>query len=113
MKCKLDGCQGTPKQGRLYCSKECSLKGQVVSRSLIMEQIKEKRRLTNLKKYGVENAGQSAVLREKYIRTNIERYGVSNPLACKSIRDKATNTNIKKYGVGNSQQKKCSTFICK
>lgn len=42
---------------------------------------REKRILTNLKKYGVENPLQSKIIQEKISKTNIERYGVSRPFS--------------------------------
>lgn len=106
MKCKLQECDRlVSKKGVLYCCIECSKKGQVLSRSLVMNQIKEKRKQTNLERYGVENTGQSTILRNKYKKTNLERYGVDNPLKSIEIKERIKATNLEKYGVENYQLK--------
>lgn len=57
-----------------------------------------KRKQSYLKKYGVENPLQSAIIRDKIKKTNIEKYGVDNPMKLESTKAKARTTNIKKYG---------------
>jgi len=107
MKCKLEKCENiVGKKGILYCSTACSKIGQVISRNFIMDSIKEKRRKTNLERYGVENTAQSQELKEKYKKTNIERYGVENPLMNSKIRDRIKFTNIERYGTEFPTQNK-------
>lgn len=59
----------------------------------------DKKKITNIEKYGVENQAQSDVVKEKYKTTCEEKYGVSSHLASKEIKDKIERTNIQKYGV--------------
>lgn len=86
-----------------------------------IENINNKRRKTNLKKYGVENAGQTAHSKqrhtefysntelvskqiEKQQQTLLDRYGVTNPAYITDINDKKKETNLKRYGVENISQ---------
>lgn len=104
IECKLETCNNLIKKNRLYCCVACSKEGQVRSRALVMDQIKEKRRKTNLERYGVENTGQSKELREKYKETNLEKYGVENPLSDPAIRQKVKQTTLETYGVIHATQ---------
>jgi len=57
------------------------------------------KKVTFLKKYGVENPFILKSIQEKLKKTNIEKYGVDNPMKNKSIQEKLKKTNIEKYGV--------------
>lgn len=70
-----------------YCSEECAIKG---------GQVKQKE--TVMRKYGVEYAAQSEVIKEKARKTNFERYGVENTLMVEEFREKIKKTNLKKFG---------------
>lgn len=84
----------------------------------------EKRKATNIKKYGVEfclqnktllkkaektckerydnkNAMQNEVIKQKQIKTVIDKYGVSNVFSLNSTKKKIKNTCKQKYGVDN------------
>ena len=63
------------------------------------ESIKEKRKQTNLEKYGVENPYQSEDIKDKIKQQNIEKYGVEYSLQRKDVKEKIDNTLISKYGV--------------
>ena len=65
------------------------------------EEIKNKTKQTNLKRYGVENVFQSEEIKEKVKETNIEKYGFENPNQSEEIKDKIKATFIKKYGFEN------------
>jgi len=103
---------------RQFCSKKCMFDS---------SKIKEKRKETNINKYGVDNPSKSSVIKNKVkdtnnkkfgkdwatqndsiknkiSKTNIERYGVDNPSKLKEIREKAENTMIEKYGVKYAMQ---------
>ena len=103
---------------RRFCSKRCMLNS---------ESVKDKKKSTNLEKYGVDNASKSEATKEKVKKTNlekfgaeyplqsdeikekskgvfIERYGVDNPSKLKSVRDKAENTMLEKYGTKHAMQ---------
>ena len=96
----------TIKQGySTYCSLTC--------RDLD-KSVKQKRKDTNIKKYGCENAGQSAHIKNKIKVTNQLRYGVESTLADPNVIEKSKITkkilqheitqktiasNLEKYGV--------------
>lgn len=60
--------------------------------------ISQKRKETNLKKYGAKSPLQNISLKEKRKHTCLERYGVENPAASKHIKEKINSTFEKKYG---------------
>lgn len=61
--------------------------------------VQNKKRKTNLKKYGVTNILNNFTIKEKYLKKNIENYGFDNPLKNKEVQEKARNTLKEKYGV--------------
>ncbi len=71
------------KFNKYSCSSKCS---------------REKVKLTNLEKYGVENVFQSETIKDKIKETNIEKYGVENVFQSETIKDKIKETNMEKYG---------------
>ena len=64
----------------------------------------EKRRLTCLKKYGVDNPLKCKKIKQRINKTNIERYGSICPLNNEKIREKAKQTLFNNYGVYNVAQ---------
>jgi len=54
---------------------------------------------TNIKKYGVEHPLQSEEIREKVRKTNLDRWGVENPSQVEEIKNKKKQTTLKRYGV--------------
>ena len=66
--------------------------------------ILEKRKATNLKKFGSEFASQNSEIQNKVKNTNLSRYGVEHPLQSLEIRDKMYSENEQKYGVKNTFQ---------
>lgn len=64
----------------------------------------EKRKQTNLKKYGVENPAQRPDIKEKTKKTNLDRYGVENPFASKNVKEKIRQTCLEKYNVEHPSQ---------
>jgi hypothetical protein len=66
--------------------------------------IKDKVKITCLKKYGVESAFQSKELKNKGKITNLKKYGVEHSSQLKETQDKKKITNLKKYGVEHSTQ---------
>ena len=78
-----------------FCSNYCSLTS---------NETKMKRKKTNLKKFGVENAFQNTEIKKKIKQTNLIKYGVENPMQSKKIHEKAGQTNLIKYGVENTFQ---------
>lgn len=120
-KCPICGKEFTPKTKlQKYCSTKHKIKCSVCgkdfnkeSRSLIgqtfhvcnNEKCKlEKRKRTNLEKYGVENPIQLEEIRKKMEQTNVEKYGFKYPLQNKEILNKLKETNLKRYGFETSLQ---------
>jgi hypothetical protein len=66
----------------------------------------EKRKATNIKKYGVDNPFKSTKVKEKIKATLTEKYGGDHPQRCPSLKKKARDTNQKKYGVDYALQSK-------
>ncbi|MBO5003767.1 MAG: hypothetical protein J6D03_00570 [Clostridia bacterium] len=62
------------------------------------EQISEKRKQTNLKRYGVENCFQSEEKKKKIRHTCKLKYGTEYAAQAKEIIDKVTTTQNKRYG---------------
>ena len=75
-----------------YCSVACSRKD---------EENNEKRKQTNLEKYGVENPNQNKEIREKSKQTCLKKYGVEYSSQTDKVKEKIKQTCLKKYG-GNA-----------
>jgi hypothetical protein len=63
-----------------------------------VHEVKEKKKRTNLEKFGVEWAISSKELRDKTKKTWMENRGVDNPFQCEEVKDKIKETNLSKYG---------------
>ena len=57
---------------------------------------------TCLKKYGVDNATQSDVVKEKIKKTCIEKYGVESATKTNIVKEKMKKTCLERYGVDNA-----------
>ena len=86
-----------PTSRKIYCSNYCATHSSAVV---------EKRKKTNLEKYGVESAFQNEQVKEKIRKTNLERYGTEYGLASKEVREKIEATNMAKYGKKHCMQNK-------
>jgi len=105
---------------RSYCSRKCMTSS---------TKMKEKRKNTNILKYGVDNPAKSLLVKEKVKQTNIKNFGTEYPLQSKecknkfkkhfleihgvdnpsklpNTREKAQNTMLEKYGVEHAMQSK-------
>jgi len=78
-----------------YCSYKCAHKN---------DNTKNKRKRTNLSRYGVGSPLQNKGILDRVKHTNLEKYGVESPLSNKSVKDKIKQTNLEKYGVENPLQ---------
>ena len=65
---------------------------------------KEKTKITNLKKYGVDNVFKSKEIKNKIKKTNNKKYGVDYPQQNKTILNKSIETNNKKYNCDRPSQ---------
>lgn len=98
--CKTENCNGTFKKsfstmmlhGGPYCD-QCNMKN-----------LREKMRITSLKKYGVENPFQADVVKEKIKNANLEKYGVVKASQTKEVQEKMKSTCLEKYGVEHASQ---------
>lgn len=61
--------------------------------------LKEKRKQTCMKKYGVENALQSEKIKQKSKKTCMEKYGVEYSTQSNTVKQKRKQTCLDKYGV--------------
>ena len=82
---------------KMTCSRKCANK--LISKRTSDEDVIDKRKKTNLERYGVEHAAQSYEIKNKTIQTNLERYGVTYSSKLKETQDKKRRTNHERYGV--------------
>lgn len=108
--------------GNKYCSVKCAANS---------ERIKEKKKETSIKKYGVEHPAKSKEIKEKirltclhkygcesYLTSSeckknlLDKYGVEYPFQSRKILEKCKETVIRKYGVDNySKTQECHAKI--
>lgn len=97
-----------------FCSAKCSANSNDVrnkvsdtinkrygSRKLLDEINNEKRKKSNLKKYGVEFTLQDKNVRKRIVDTNLLKYGATTPLKNEEIKNKIKKAVYSKYGVDN------------
>lgn len=63
--------------------------------------VKQQRRKTNLKRYGVDNPAKSDIIKKKEREISRQKYGVDYYYQSNDFKTKAKNTNTLKYGVTN------------
>lgn len=66
--------------------------------------LKERKRQTSLKKYGVSNPFKAKEIKEQIRTTNLEKYGTVDPGNLPEFRTKARNTMMQNYGVEHTFQ---------
>ena len=66
------------------------------------DEITEKRKATNIEKFGFEFPLQSLEIRQKLKDTCMKTYGVDNPQKSTLVRKKAESTCLERFGVKNS-----------
>lgn len=83
------------------------------------EQIKAKRKQTNLERFGVENPSILPEIQAKQRQTNLLHHGVAYPAQSKQVREKLKQTNLSHWGVEypsqniEIQEKTKQTFLKK
>ncbi len=82
-----------------YCSYKCMYKSQ---------DRQDAYKRTCMKKYGVENVSQCETIKEKRKETTRKHFGVDYSLSSPSVREKGKKTMMEKYGVENASQ--CETI---
>lgn len=60
--------------------------------------IQDKRKLTNIAKYGVDNPAKIESVKKQIESTNMQRYGTSTPLQNSEVKAKIKQTLLKHYG---------------
>jgi hypothetical protein len=65
----------------------------------VKQQLVEKAKKTNLKKFGTENPNQLNEIKEKIVQTNLHKYGVAHATKLEKTIEKRIQTNLHKYGV--------------
>jgi hypothetical protein len=58
-----------------------------------------KRKITNNKKYGVDNISQSDIIKNKKMKTTLKNWGVENPSQSTYVKNKKSETMLENYGV--------------
>jgi len=66
-----------------------------------LKSVKEKKKKTCLKNYGVKNPSCSEKIKEKKIHSYNSHYGVNNPTQSKEVQEKSKQTCIERYGVNH------------
>jgi hypothetical protein len=92
------------KKSKKFCSLECF--NIYRNNPEIKARISDKRKMTNIKKYGVDNPAKNLSIKEKTKKTCLKKYGAVSPTLNKNIYRKQIDTNIKKYGTSNPFQNK-------
>lgn len=69
-----------------------------------LKNILEKRKKTNLEKWGVEHVLQNEDVKEKFRQTNLSKYGNENYSKTSEFRDKHKETCIERFGVTHHSQ---------
>lgn len=68
------------------------------------DEAKERRKKTNVEKFGVENPFSSDLIKEKIKKINLKNLGVDNPFKRKAIRDSIKKVMLETYGVEYAMQ---------
>ena len=92
----------TKKSSKQHCSNKCF--SEYRKRPEVLENTLRARKLSCIKKYGVDNAAKNQEIKDKAARTCIKKYGAVSPTLVNEIRNKQISTNLLKYGVSNPQQ---------
>lgn len=80
-----------------YCSTKCQN---------ISDEVKNKRKETNIERFGTDKPQQLDSIKQKSIKTNNERYGVDYAITNIDIKQKSIDTLIANYGVDNPNKSK-------
>lgn len=69
-----------------------------------LDDVKEKKKNTLYKKYGIDVTFKIPEIIEKINNTNLDRYGTISPIKNNNIKEKRKLNNIEKYGVEHTSQ---------
>lgn len=70
-----------------------------------LKEVKDRIKATNRERYGADCILSLREFQEKVKKTNLERYGVEYPTMSREVRDKRDRNNIEKYGVKSPLQR--------
>lgn len=84
--------------------KQTFLKKYGVSNCFKSKEIKDQIKATNLEKYGSTDPGNLPKFREKARKTMMQNYGVEYAFHNEELRDRAKHTWVEKYGADNPQR---------
>lgn len=93
-----------------HCSKKCSdsdpvkIKAAQESYDLVRERSKERRKATNLERFGCESSLSSPQIRERIKITNLEKYGHENIFGSEFGKQRIKEFNLENFGVEYSTQ---------
>ena len=65
----------------------------------LLPEVAEKRKLTNLERYGTTTASKCEKIKKKTLKTMQERFGGNAPICNDKVKNKIKQTNLIKYGV--------------
>jgi ribosomal protein S16 len=82
---------------REFCCKDCMYKS---------DDIKIKRKLSSIEKWGVDNPSKSSLIKEKVKKTNYDRFGSFYPLQSDDVKQRTKEYFIEKLGVDNPSKLK-------
>lgn len=81
-----------------FCCQNCR------TSSIALNLASEKRKKTNLEKYGVENVAQTNWATEKRKNTNLKKYGVAEYTQTEEYKKKSKETSLERYGTESPNQ---------
>jgi hypothetical protein len=79
-------------------------RAQIIHKAAIAAQtneVKDKRRATNMERYGGAAPASSRLVKSKIAATNYARYGGISPVSSDLVKSKIVNTTFSRYGVDN------------
>lgn len=80
-------------------SKLTNLRKRGVEYPMQCDYVKEKSKQTSIEKYATEHPRQSQIVKDNLICSTIEKYGVENVFQAAFVKNKIKETNIERYGV--------------
>ena len=66
-----------------------------------LDSVKEKKKISFIQKYGVDNPFKSEEIKEKIKIVNLDNYGTDHPMKSDLIKEKVKETCLERYGFEN------------
>ena len=92
---------GASDKKSLNKKKQTNLEKYGVSHPISKNEFKEKRKQTNLERYGANSFFQTSEFKQKTKLSNLTKYGVEYASSSLIIKEKRKQTNLERYGVDN------------